>query len=273
MAVLLQLMFPSSSRIFTSRSQETTSEDSTCQYSGLLQHFLKNEMKCLITGDKESGKTALLFQCAVSCAHDGHRVAFITPTKFKSLPPSVEGAPPQDPLLMKQINIMYFQDRTSILTYLSRIHTLSSHPDVIIVDNLDFYASHPQASDITFTVSTLCAYLVDAATFISSKRNDGEDLSSKGLVMASVSSPTQGQLPGAYVYSKFLPREFKLSGVDPQNNVFQLTTQGDGFSQADCIITYQLGATIKVLDILTGEETGSFSQLTNATSQGGDEVG
>eukprot|EP00057_Strongylocentrotus_purpuratus_P025515 XP_011679989.1 PREDICTED: uncharacterized protein LOC580415 [Strongylocentrotus purpuratus] len=165
MAAPMQFIFPSCKLCYEPSGDRRKRKNQSITR----QRFLEKHQKCLVTGEHGSGKTALLFQCAISLAQEGHHVTFVTPTKFQSLPPAVEGATTQDPLLMKRINIMYFQDRPALIRYLSHLHTKAPLPHAIIVDDIDYYASHPQAADLPSSVSVLCSYLVDAVTFVSNK--------------------------------------------------------------------------------------------------------
>ncbi|XP_072045727.1 ATPase SWSAP1-like [Amphiura filiformis] len=177
-----------------------------------------NSSKVLLLGISESGKTALLFQYALSCAMDGMRVVFITHTKIDTMPLMVDGASKPDHILMKQVHIMYFEDRDSLLKYLAGIHTSLSSPDALIVDNLDYYVTHPKSSDHTATIGNLCAFLVDAATFLTNQRSKSAADDSEGKVqqscqiLVSVSAPNLGEFPmeSYYTYSYQQYSEFKV---------------------------------------------------------------
>ncbi len=65
-------------------------------------HFTFKIIYCIF-----SGKTALLFQYALSCAMDGQRVVFVTQKRLDSMPLFVDGAPKPDPILMKQVQLMW----------------------------------------------------------------------------------------------------------------------------------------------------------------------
>ncbi|XP_071792225.1 uncharacterized protein [Asterias amurensis] len=223
--------------------------------------------RCLLMGKRSSGRTSLLFQCALSSALEGRRVILITHSKFQTLPLCVYGAPQPEPLLMKQIHILYHQDRSSVLEYLARIQTFPVLPDVIIIDDLDFYATHPKTQDTASTVAKLCAYLVDTATFIETQRIKIQESTSKNndqdhrcLVIGSVSMTTNGEVSHQHIYESFLPTVLRISGVAGTDNVHQLSLHPIGTAQSNCTITYEIKDSIRLLDYNTGEAAFGISQ-------------
>ncbi|XP_041452952.1 uncharacterized protein LOC121406018 isoform X2 [Lytechinus variegatus] len=212
MAAPLQFIFPS-----CKLNSESFGDGIRRKHHGITrQKFLEKHQKCIVSGEHGSGKTALLFQCAVSLAQRGCHVTFITPTKFQSLPPAVEGAITPDPLLMKQINIMYFQDRPTLIQYLSKLHTTKPLPHAIIIDNIDYYATHPQTSELASVVSVMCAYLVDAVTYIANKRSDSDDDGDADdcFLLASISCSSQGDYQVPHVYRHFLTSELHITSMN-----------------------------------------------------------
>ncbi|XP_022111133.1 uncharacterized protein LOC110990437 [Acanthaster planci] len=228
-------------------------------------HMPLKACRCLLTGKRESGKTSLLFQCAVTCALEGRKVDFVSHARFQSLPLSVHGAPSPDPLLMKHVHILYHQDRSSLLEYLASIHTSPAPPDAILVDDIDFYATHPKTQDTGSTIAQLCAYLVDAAAFVDTNRTKSQtltqDSNQRCLLIASVTTTTSaGEVALEHVYRGFLPTVLQISGVEGTNDVYQLSLYSNGAAQANCIITYEIKDNIRLLDYNIGDAAFGMSQ-------------
>ncbi|XP_038047161.1 uncharacterized protein LOC119721249 [Patiria miniata] len=264
MAAPMAKIFPSVQfPLPTNGSDEKDSEYEFRNAVFMIQSPLKSR-RCLLTGKHGSGKTSLLFQCAVSCALDGQKVVFISHRRFQSMPLSVHGAPSPDPLLMKHIHILYYQDRPSLLQYLAGIHSVPSPPDVILVDDIDFYATHPKTQDTGSTTALLCAYLIDAGAFIDTHRANnqtrGRENDQRCQLIASVTTPSSGEVALEHVYQSFLPTFLRISGVQGTNEVYQLSLHPNGTSQATCIITYEIRDSIRLLDYHVGDAALGLSQ-------------
>ncbi|XP_033101785.1 uncharacterized protein LOC117104940 [Anneissia japonica] len=206
--------------------------------------------RCLIIGETESGQSALLFQCALSCALEGANVTFITPNKLETMPLLIEGARQPDHEVMKQVHIMYLHDRLSLLKYLSSIHTNSSLPHVILVDKLDYYSNQPKAADKIQIVSETCAYLLDAISFVQSKMNAERLPHTNIKCMLGASVCTSGPLdsPLLDLYQHFIPTIFQISVVSRQKSVFQIAMIENDQKKSH-VINYIIGTdTIKICE-------------------------
>ncbi|XP_071811410.1 uncharacterized protein [Apostichopus japonicus] len=220
--------------------------------------FLCQETRLVLYGPNPSDNAALLFQCAVSFAMEGHTVIFITQEKLMSLPIAVEGSQKPDPRLMKQIIIKYFSNRSSLLLELTQIHSANPAPDIIIVDNLDFYISNPKTNSICQVTAALCAHLIDAATYLASKRAKTEPLSASLVptcVLASISTSASGSfIPSMDVYKKFFPFTFTVTDLEDANNLKQLQCWIVDEELPQYVITVEVTDTIRIKDVMKGSE-------------------
>ncbi|XP_071941172.1 ATPase SWSAP1-like [Antedon mediterranea] len=207
--------------------------------------------RCLLVGSPGSGKTSLLFQCALSCSMEGSNVTLITPYKLKTMPLLIEGAKQPDHNVMKRVHIMYLQDRTSLLRYLSSLHTKSPLSHVILINKLDYYTNQEQVTDRTAVTSEICAYLLDAICFLQSKLNAlsmPTSTSIKCLLAASVSTLGSTDSPILDIYQQFIPTVFHISGFSNEKHVFELTT-AKGDEKRCLVLRYMIGKdSIKVCE-------------------------
>nr|XP_006823330.1 PREDICTED: ATPase SWSAP1-like [Saccoglossus kowalevskii] len=142
MAVVLTYMFPHLCDNFPRLQTACESTKSKRDIFGI--HLPEEASKCLLVGENGSGKSSLLFQCALSYASEGNKVVYITHSKLQTMPLQVHGTSRPDAMLMKQVQLLYLVDREALLDYLSSIHTIALPPHVIIVDDLDYYCKPSQ---------------------------------------------------------------------------------------------------------------------------------
>ena len=78
--------------------------------------------RCLLAGPPKCGKTALLFEYALSFATEGRRVLFISPKKYGAVPPAVQNREKPAPELLRNIQFYYPRDSTELIKLLTSLH-------------------------------------------------------------------------------------------------------------------------------------------------------
>ncbi|XP_066265528.1 uncharacterized protein [Branchiostoma lanceolatum] len=211
--------------------------------------------RCLLVGPKGSGKTALLFQYGLSLVRQGRRVTFILHETLHTMPLHVAGATKPDPLSLKQLQILYLNTQEALLKFLSSVHTQAPLPTqtplptAVLVDDLDYYVSTAQTAELAPVVARLCAYLVDAAYFISNKLSeDKTSVAGRVLcpVVATVAPP--GDRTVLQWYERFLTSVWEVKGVAGQPTMYQLSDVSSA-GRAPLVVTYEIGGTLRVLDV------------------------
>ncbi|XP_078583125.1 uncharacterized protein LOC144865912 isoform X2 [Branchiostoma floridae x Branchiostoma japonicum] len=213
--------------------------------------------RCLLVGPKGSGKTALLFQYGLSLVRQGRRVTFISHETLHTMPLHVARATKPDPLSLKRLQILYLNSQEALLKYLCSIHTQAPLPTAVLVDNLDYYISTAQTAESATVVARLCAYLVDAAHFISNKLS--EDLTSAdGRVLCSVVATVvpPGDRTVLQWYERFLTSVWEVKGVAGQRSLYQLSNVSSA-ERAPLVVTYEIDGALRTLDVQEGVEGGS----------------
>lgn len=87
-----------------------------------------------LLGQKQTGKTSLLFHYASSCALEGRDVLYISSKRVQNktlLLPKV--SPPISAL--QKIKVKYIEDYISLRNYLANAHLFTEFPELIIVDD------------------------------------------------------------------------------------------------------------------------------------------
>ncbi|XP_071811409.1 uncharacterized protein [Apostichopus japonicus] len=155
-------------------------------------------------------------------------------------------------------NPRYLSNRSSLLLELTQIHSANPAPDIIIVDNLDFYISNPKTNSICQVTAALCAHLIDAATYLASKRAKTEPLSASFVptcVLASISTSASGSfIPSMDVYKKFFPFTFTVTDLEDANNLKQLQCWIVDEELPQYVITVEVTDTIRIKDVMKGSE-------------------
>ncbi|WAR07923.1 hypothetical protein MAR_017881 [Mya arenaria] len=128
-------------------------------------------------GDKErldDGKTVLLFQAGVAYASQDLHVTLISRRPLSRMPHSVHGMiRPEAAGNLNTLTFLYMSNVSDLLEYCASVHTRSVTPDVLIVDDLDFYLNQLIEPSPEAGCAKLCALLVDTLHFIRQKSPHG----------------------------------------------------------------------------------------------------
>eukprot|EP00051_Salpingoeca_urceolata_P017832 m.245920 g.245920 ORF g.245920 m.245920 type:complete len:252 (-) comp19055_c2_seq4:36-791(-) len=131
----------------------------------------------VIKGPPDSGKTSLLFQLALSLAHQGDAVLFLAASKSKlrrrlPLLSACEGAPSRDTL--SRIVVQYVSSPKELRLYLATIHlnqhAIALQPNHLIVDDLECFIEDKELTDTART----CSLLASAFQWLREPHNDKE---------------------------------------------------------------------------------------------------
>ncbi|XP_046363847.2 uncharacterized protein LOC124140352 isoform X1 [Haliotis rufescens] len=167
----------------------------------------------IVTGSSAVGKTSLLFQCAVTHATENQTVTFICRHPLSRLPLPVHGMPTPDPSVLQAVKFVYLSDASELIGWCANIHMTSCLPDVVIIDDIDLYASDIKKHGTEHDTATVLAMVVDAAAYIRQKNGSCSLVMSTGDGVKAVHSMgTQFHLTVNHVQaSKDAAMEFMLS--------------------------------------------------------------
>ncbi|XP_046580757.1 uncharacterized protein LOC124288284 [Haliotis rubra] len=167
----------------------------------------------IVTGPSTVGKTSLLFQCAVTHATENLTVTFICRHPLSRLPLPVHGMPTPDPSVLQSVKFLYLSDASELIGWCANIHMTSCLPDVVIIDDIDMYASDMKKHGVEHDTATVLAMVVDAAAYIRQKTRSCSLVMSAGNGVKAVHSlATQFHLSVNHVQAcKDSPMDFLLS--------------------------------------------------------------
>ncbi|KAL3883657.1 hypothetical protein ACJMK2_029898 [Sinanodonta woodiana] len=124
-------------------------------------------------GQENSGVSSLLFQCAVSQANRGVMVTYISPRPFSRMPLSVHGMPcPSAASSLKTLTFQYLSSPDELVKFCSNVHMRVLHPQVLIIDDLQYYIEQSKGQGQEVAAARLCALLLDAVHFIHKENSD-----------------------------------------------------------------------------------------------------
>ncbi|KAJ8032398.1 hypothetical protein HOLleu_25915 [Holothuria leucospilota] len=126
-------------------------------------------------------------------------------------------------------------------------------------------------SHVGQVTAAVCAHLVDAASFIHERREKSKEDSSSSIipafVMASVTTSSSSRDSSPLyqdIYKKFLHTVFSITDVDGDSSMRQLQCWSGAGELPQCVITFEIGETIKVVDVMQGSELeGDWSQMSS----------
>ncbi|GFN75539.1 ATP synthase subunit beta, mitochondrial [Plakobranchus ocellatus] len=142
------------------------------------QHNLKNIFekfeftncqRTVIVGPDTADKTSLVFQAAVTAASAGLNVTHICTHPLKRLPAPVHGMPSPDPNKMKNVEFLYFEESSELISWFASLHTMSRLPNLIIVEDVLSYASQLNDTQLEKSLARICATISDAAMWLACK--------------------------------------------------------------------------------------------------------
>lgn len=103
---------------------------------------LQRETDCcslLITGERNTWKTSLLFQCAVTCCEQRKTVVFITPEPFQTIPTAIRGMPVPSLQNMAFFHFVYIRDLDSFVQFFASFHVEWADVEIIMIDKFETY--------------------------------------------------------------------------------------------------------------------------------------
>lgn len=133
--------------------------------------MLSNENRPLVfLGNECCGKTVLLFQAAVAYASQNYHVTYISRSPLTQMPLSVHGMTrPETAGLLKTLTFMYMNKVQNLVEFCASIHTKSLVPDIVIVDDLEYYLDQSVDPSPEAGCARLLALLEDTQSYIQSK--------------------------------------------------------------------------------------------------------
>ncbi|RUS91815.1 hypothetical protein EGW08_000386 [Elysia chlorotica] len=211
---LLQYMFPLSSTFLNERDQDNSRKsyfkwDLT---AGLKEIEASDCSKLVIIGPDTADKTSLVFQAAVSAASIGQNVTHICTHPIKRLPAPIHGMPLPEPSIMKNVDFLYLEESSELISWFANVHIMSELPDLIIVEDVLTYASHLNDNLLEKSLARLCATMVDAAAWIASHNGSGQ-------CCMILTAPSRA-MALSHVMSQF---SFKVAEYLGKNNYFHLS--------------------------------------------------
>ncbi|XP_067674443.1 uncharacterized protein [Haliotis asinina] len=142
----------------------------------------------IVTGPSAVGKTSLLFQCAVTHATENLTVSFICRQPLSRLPLPVHGMPTPEPSVLQSVKFLYLSDASELIGWCANIHMTSCLPEVVIIDDIDMYASDIKKHGVEHDTATVLAMVVDAAAYIRQKNGSCSLVMSSGNGVKAVRS-------------------------------------------------------------------------------------
>ncbi|KAK3580292.1 hypothetical protein CHS0354_023531 [Potamilus streckersoni] len=120
-----------------------------------------------------SGVSSLLFQCAVSQANRDIMVTYISPRPFSRMPLSVHGMPcPSSASSLKTLTFQYLSSLDELVKFCCNVHMRVLHPQVLIIDDMQYYIEQSKGQGQEAAAARLCAVLLDAVHFIHKENPD-----------------------------------------------------------------------------------------------------
>ncbi|XP_015604380.1 uncharacterized protein LOC107272097 isoform X2 [Cephus cinctus] len=96
-------------------------------------------------------------------AEEGRRVIYITPTPLESLPSTYHDRNPPIAAAFKLIRFMYLSNYENLVEQLAELHTFTSLPSVLLIDNLDHYVEDDSIREQKdFHAARTCAFILDS---------------------------------------------------------------------------------------------------------------
>ncbi|GFR86174.1 ATP synthase subunit beta, mitochondrial [Elysia marginata] len=125
--------------------------------------------RIVIVGPDTIDKTSLVFQAAVSAASVGQNVTHICTHPLKRLPTPVHGMPTPEPNIMKNVDFLYLEESSELISWFANVHTMSRLPGLIVVEDVLTYASQLNDNLLERSLARLCATIADSTRWIESQ--------------------------------------------------------------------------------------------------------
>ncbi|XP_052244327.1 uncharacterized protein LOC127853670 isoform X1 [Dreissena polymorpha] len=182
----------------------------------------------VIMGEQNCGKTVLLFQAGVAYANQDYHVTAISRSPLSRMPLSVHGMiRPEAAGMLQTLTFLYMSKVSDLVAYCATLHTKPVLPDVLIVDDLDFYFNQLTEPSVEAGSARLCALLVDAAHFIKQK-------SSLGVLMCACGNYNNAW---RHVLGQFKFTLADITADEKENEKYCVHVQTQ---TADVTVTYQV---------------------------------
>eukprot|EP00124_Ichthyophonus_hoferi_P000285 Ihof_evm11s10 gene=Ihof_evmTU11s10 len=187
----------------------------------------------LLLGSNESGKTSLAFHWAISQAQKDQHVLFICPSKDKLhiRPPLFYSEEPETAAsVLKRIEIKYIDSTEVLQTFLASIHTLGLLPGAIVVDDFSAFCTPPENADQTAHVAKTCAFIIEAATYITAQRKTKSEKPCTVLLTDNIANALIESAPGPRLldlYTRWFPLVLRIQEEQEHFKLFiQKTPEG-----------------------------------------------
>ncbi|XP_045196399.2 ATPase SWSAP1-like [Mercenaria mercenaria] len=191
----------------TSPWLQTENVEDQSKLTNCLKLLSQEHCPLVFLGDENCGKTVLLFQAAVAYASQDYHVTYISRSPLTQMPLSVHGMTrPETAGLLKTLTFMYMNKVQNLIEYCAAIHSKSLVPDMVIVDDLEYYLQQSVDPSPEVGCARLCAILEDTLSYIQSK-------SGAGMMMLGCRRKQQ--------YVDHTLKQFKLAVADITTENFQ----------------------------------------------------
>ncbi|XP_012137879.2 uncharacterized protein LOC100883950 [Megachile rotundata] len=124
------------------------------------KHLVKST---LLYGPAELSKS-FMFEAAIYWAEEGRRVVYITPAPLESLPAACHDRSNPAPAAFKLMRFMYLENYEALIDRLVELHTFTTLPSVLLIDDFDTYANDYKETDAPQAthIAKLCSIILDA---------------------------------------------------------------------------------------------------------------
>ncbi|XP_012279224.1 uncharacterized protein LOC105699086 isoform X2 [Orussus abietinus] len=186
-------------------------------------------MATLFCGSTEHTRS-LIFETAIHWADEGRRVVYVAPKPLASLPPIYHDRNPPAAATFKLIRFMYLPNYEALMEQLVDLHKFEILPTVLIIDNLEHYASDPSVKGHReIHIARMCTLILDSMNAVSKITNID--------VHACASIDIEKDLPRS-VYALYFDNIWEFTRDQDKEGTFWLKKMQVGLSNA-CSMLYK----------------------------------
>lgn len=104
-----------------------------------------------------------MFEAAIYWAEEGRYVVYITPAPLEELPAACHDRSNPAPTAFKLMRFMYLADYEALVDRLVELHTFTSLPSVLLIDDFDAYTTNYKESEMSQDVhfARTCSLILD----------------------------------------------------------------------------------------------------------------
>ncbi|KAL5010472.1 hypothetical protein ScPMuIL_012777 [Solemya velum] len=124
-----------------------------------------SRQKLIMDMNNSGGKTSMLFQAALSYSAEDLHVMFICSKPWVRMPLCVHGMPRPDSSILRLLKFQYMDTVGELLDCCASLH-MKTLPDVIIIDDLNYYISQMKGHGVEKGTAKLCAILLDTVAHV-----------------------------------------------------------------------------------------------------------